>query len=554
MHAREVLGADGRVSVELMVDGEPMVLSRRKQDDAPEGPVDAVREPIILAQTEVEEIAVDPSGRLLLLDNFRPKKGTINDRERALASEAESLTIELSELALGIDDMRRQAASLESETEALAEAERALTSTAENQSAVTAADLKRLDTLGRQAASARVRLGAVDAAGDALSRWVEMLRALPLATPTIAKWPEDTADPLVPARAAVLEAEGSVQGSMVKLAMIKEELAERSSDEAVNIKALEDEARDIRRRVEQVQEGVGLAARRLAALRERVAQLIALTALVEERDSSHKSLRTRRDEAIQNLEAVRVERFDERLLVAKRLTANLYPRIQISVQRSGDWRSYAHAIAETLKGSGLHYVELAPKLAQTLSPAELARAVERDDAKKVSIAAEIPADRARRVMDRIKESGLGRVLTARTEDAVGLELLDGSEYKPTEELSTGQRCTTILPILLQHEDRPVILDQPEDHLDGAFIVDTLVKSILGRSVASQLITSTHNPNIPVLGDASQVTLLGSDGHRGFQVHTGPLDDRQTVEAITSVMEGGHEAFERRAKFYGAQPG
>lgn len=62
-HAREVLGADGRVSVELMIDGEPIVLSRRKQDEAPEGPVDAVGEPIILAQTEVEEIAVDPGGR-----------------------------------------------------------------------------------------------------------------------------------------------------------------------------------------------------------------------------------------------------------------------------------------------------------------------------------------------------------------------------------------------------------------------------------------------------------------------------------------------------------
>jgi hypothetical protein len=96
----------------------------------------------------------------------------------------------------------------------------------------------------------------------------------------------------------------------------------------------------------------------------------------------------------------------------------------------------------------------------------------------------------------------------------------------------------------------VILDQPEDHLDGAFIVNTLIEAIMGRDPTSQLITSTHNPNIPVLGDATQVTLLGSDGHRGFQLHSGPLADPHIVEAITSVMEGGKEAFERRARFYG----
>jgi energy-coupling factor transporter ATP-binding protein EcfA2 len=551
-HARDVLGADGRVSVELMVDGEPLVLSRRKGDEQPEGPVEAIGEPIILAQTEVEEIAVDPGGRLRLLDDFRAEKSAINDRERALASEAESLTIELSELAQGIDDARREAANLEPESTALTAAEQELAATAREQSGDTNSDLTRLDGLGRQVASARVRLGAIDTAGDTLARWIETLKAAPRGVPAIEKWPEDASDPLVPARAAVREIEASLEAGALKIAVVQESLAQLASTEADRVNELEDEARDIRRRVDQVQEGAGLAARRLAALRERVAQLTVLVAVIEERDRRYQTLRLNRDEAVQNLEAVRDERFEARLIVAKDLTASLSPQIQVSVQRSGDWRGYGQAIADALRGSGLHYVDLAPKLAQALSPRELARAVEDDDAATLSTAAGIPADRARRIMDRIKDSGLGKLLTVRVEDAIELELLDGTEYKPTEELSTGQRCTTILPILLQHEDRPVVVDQPEDHLDGAFIVDTLVQSIVRRSAASQLIASTHNPNIPVLGDATQVTLLGSDGHRGFQVHSGPLEDRQTVEAITSVMEGGHEAFERRARFYGAR--
>jgi ABC-type cobalamin/Fe3+-siderophores transport system ATPase subunit len=130
-----------------------------------------------------------------------------------------------------------------------------------------------------------------------------------------------------------------------------------------------------------------------------------------------------------------------------------------------------------------------------------------------------------------------------------MQLLDGSQYKPTPMLSTGQRCTVVLPILLRHDERPLIIDQPEDHLDNAYVVETLVHAISARSSESQIIVSTHNPNVPVLGNASQVTLLGSDGRRGFQRHTGPLHDPDVVEAITSVMEGGADAFERRAAFY-----
>ena len=93
------------------------------------------------------------------------------------------------------------------------------------------------------------------------------------------------------------------------------------------------------------------------------------------------------------------------------------------------------------------------------------------------------------------------------------------------------------------------MDQPEDHIDNAFIVDTLIASVRRRSDSGQIIFSTHNANIPVLGDANHVIQLGSDGRRGFPVLAAPLDDRRVVKAITSVMEGGAEAFQRRVRFY-----
>ena len=130
-----------------------------------------------------------------------------------------------------------------------------------------------------------------------------------------------------------------------------------------------------------------------------------------------------------------------------------------------------------------------------------------------------------------------------------MQLMDGTTYKGIGELSTGQRCTVVLPLVLRHTDRILIVDQPEDHIDNAFIAETLILSLIARDPDSQVIFSTHNANIPVLGNADQIVHLGSDGKRGFPVLASDLNDPRAVEAITTVMEGGVEAFKRRASFY-----
>ena len=154
------------------------------------------------------------------------------------------------------------------------------------------------------------------------------------------------------------------------------------------------------------------------------------------------------------------------------------------------------------------------------------------------------------MLAQLKEADLGALATVAVEDTVAFQLLDGSDYKDISELSTGQRCTVILPLILRHTERLLIVDQPEDHIDNAFIADTLVLSILARDPNGQLVFSTHNANIPVLGNADRVVQLGSDGRRGFALTAGPLEANAVVSAITTVMEGGAKAFERRASFYG----
>ena len=115
-------------------------------------------------------------------------------------------------------------------------------------------------------------------------------------------------------------------------------------------------------------------------------------------------------------------------------------------------------------------------------------------------------------------------------------------------LSTGQKCTAILPILLLDSDNPLIIDQPEDNLDNRFIFQTVVESVRRVKQHRQLILITHNPNIPVLGDAEQVVVLESNGVRARLAREGNVD--ACKDEIVTLLEGGVEAFQKRGERYG----
>jgi ABC-type transport system involved in cytochrome bd biosynthesis fused ATPase/permease subunit len=132
-------------------------------------------------------------------------------------------------------------------------------------------------------------------------------------------------------------------------------------------------------------------------------------------------------------------------------------------------------------------------------------------------------------------------------DQPTIELQDGSGYKDSSTLSTGQKCTTILPILLLDSINPLLIDQPEDNLDNRFIFQTVVSKILQARQTRQLVFITHNPNIPVLGDAGCVAVMESDGDHGRAASTGGVDACR--DQIITLLEGGEEAFIKRGNRY-----
>ena len=77
-------------------------------------------------------------------------------------------------------------------------------------------------------------------------------------------------------------------------------------------------------------------------------------------------------------------------------------------------------------------------------------------------------------------------------------------YTDFSSLSVGEKCSAILSIALLSKGKPLVIDQPEDDLDHAFIINSIVEGIRTAKSDRQIVAATHNPNIPVLGDAEMV--------------------------------------------------
>lgn len=94
---------------------------------------------------------------------------------------------------------------------------------------------------------------------------------------------------------------------------------------------------------------------------------------------------------------------------------------------------------------------------------------------------------------------------------------------------------------------PLLIDQPEDNLDNSFVYETIVSTIHKMKGRRQMVFVTHNPNIPVLGDAEMLFLMRSNGVHGKVVAQGSLEE---LKAQVMALEGGPAAFEARMARYG----
>lgn len=125
------------------------------------------------------------------------------------------------------------------------------------------------------------------------------------------------------------------------------------------------------------------------------------------------------------------------------------------------------------------------------------------------------------------------------------------QLRTLRDLSLGQLRSVLLGFILQSPgNAPLLLDQPEDQLDGPFIAEVVVSYLHAVKEQRQLVIATHNANIVVLGDAELVVPLHATGATAIASNPGSVDNARTQSELVSLLEGGREAFERRADRYG----
>ncbi len=255
-----------------------------------------------------------------------------------------------------------------------------------------------------------------------------------------------------------------------------------------------------------------------------------------------------RAEVLNRTSELRDRRFALRKKIAEHLSSR-FPSIRVTVTQAEDLREYQELVTEALKGSGVKQGAAAERLCDVFLPNELAEAVAKNDLAALMQKSGFDEDRCKKILSALRSDGTHYAIeTVALDDRPSIELLDGDTFKESTHLSTGQRCTTILPILLTQSERPLLIDQPEDNLDNAFVYETIVRALKAIKGSRQVIFVTHNPNIPVLGEAERVFVFSSDGQQSTLKQVGTVDECR--EQIERILEGGREAFLLRKARYG----
>lgn len=128
----------------------------------------------------------------------------------------------------------------------------------------------------------------------------------------------------------------------------------------------------------------------------------------------------------------------------------------------------------------------------------------------------------------------------------------GAGYKHITNLSAGQRCTAVFPILLNVGRGPLIIDQPEDNLNNRYISEEIAPTLLKDKQYRQLMFTSHNANLVVLSDCENIIAFDSDGIHGRIVEQGFLATRESdiKDYVLGILDGGARALRQRMKKYG----
>lgn len=314
-------------------------------------------------------------------------------------------------------------------------------------------------------------------------------------------------------------------------------------------------AAPIREALEEAETGLGQITAQLRNIDSELRTLDENDAVIAHLEGKHAELVQRRSQVLDSAEKAEEDLYEVRAEVARSTTAQIANNVVVVVDHLADFDEFRAFLQDALRGTSTRSAMI-DSVSERALPRQLVEIVESHDAKALAAIADLAPDRAQRLIENLDRKDILLGLAGlRLTDSVDFRLRDGAVDKSVDLLSTGQKCAVTLPIVLSEQQRTLILDQPEDHLDNAYLVRNVVGGLVSRRQnGAQTIVATHNANIPVLGSADRVIVLASDGKTGSVGSSGAFDEDEIVETITGLMEGGRDAFARRSAFYAEHGG
>lgn len=222
--------------------------------------------------------------------------------------------------------------------------------------------------------------------------------------------------------------------------------------------------------------------------------------------------------------------------------------VRVALHSQSNRNEYSAWVNHVLEGSGV-WTEYKEQITEIIDPPELAEIVRNEDIDTLCEVADVTQKTAENFVthDDLTEQ-LTKLELYEIHDRPVIELNDGG-WKELAEMSDGQQCTALLSIAMIERDVPLIIDQPEDMLDNKFIFTDVVDILRTIKQNRQVISATHNANIPIIGDAEQIVVMRSNGHEGFYRNCGSIDDDEIKALAQEILEGGELAFKRRREMY-----
>lgn len=239
----------------------------------------------------------------------------------------------------------------------------------------------------------------------------------------------------------------------------------------------------------------------------------------------------------------------------KRLNRKLDQKVRLKLQSEGNRQVFVNFL------DGCNLEGVGPKRLLwvsegNFSPVNLAATIRAGDVGTLQLEWGVTSS-ITQALGRMTESQLLQMEELLLPDTMAIELNvthgeQDAHFRPIDDLSTGQQCTAVLHLLLLDNQDPLILDQPEDNLDNAFIADRIVSELRRAKLTRQFLFATHNANIPVFGDAEWIGVLSVGDNKGciLPEQQGAIDVPAIQRLAAEILEGGKSAFNQRREKYG----